>query len=313
MIDRLVIAMGGNAIVKQNQFGTVYEQFANTRTSLVGIVELIRRNHRLIITHGNGPQVGNILIRVEEAIDKAYDVPLGVCVAQAQGEMGYMIQQSLQNALHLNHINKEVVTLVTQVIVDRNDPSIKNPTKPIGPFYSRQQAQKLIDRGLRIVEDAGRGYRRVVPSPVPYDIVEKALIKRLYNEGVLLIVLGGGGMPVYIEEDGRYEGVDAVVDKDLSAYLLAKEINATKLIILTGVEKVKTGFNTPAQRDLDRLTVAEARRYLQEGQFPPGSMGPKIEAAVKFLESGGQEAIITLPEKLIDAFEYRTGTHIYPR
>ncbi|MBI1745569.1 MAG: carbamate kinase [Acidobacteria bacterium] len=312
MSKRIVISLGGNSIIKQNQQGTVTEQFANTRASLGGVVELTRRGYRVLITHGNGPQVGNILIRVEEALDQAYDVPLGVCVAQSQGEMGYMIQQSLQNAFYRHNIRRPVVTLITQTLVDRNDPSLHNPTKPIGPFYTQEQAKKLIERGLTVIEDAGRGYRRVVPSPMPRDIVEKELIKRLFEEEVVLIVAGGGGMPVYREPDGRFEGVDAVVDKDLATAILAQAIGASSILCATGVEKLKLNFRTPAERDLDQLTVSQAEQYLSVGQFPAGSMGPKIESAVQFLKKGGQEFVITLPEKMVEAFDGQTGTRIVP-
>jgi carbamate kinase len=311
MREKIVVALGGNAIIKEGQVGTVYEQFANTRASLVGIVELIKRGHSLVITHGNGPQVGNILIRAEEAREKAYDLPLGVCVAQSQGEMGYMIQQSLQNALLLNHIDRPVITVITQVVVSKGEYIAEKPTKPIGPFYTKAQAEKLMEQGLEIIEDSGRGYRRVVHSPIPYRVVEQDVIKRLLDDGVIVIAVGGGGIPVYIESDGRYEGVDAVVDKDLASAILAEAIGADKIILVTGVEKVKLNFGTPQERDLDQLTVLQAMQYMAEGHFPPGSMGPKIQAAIQFLKFGGQEVIITRPEKLIEAYDGRTGTHIY--
>jgi carbamate kinase len=311
MREKIVVALGGNAIIKEGQVGTVYEQFANTRASLVGIVELIKRGHSLVITHGNGPQVGNILIRAEEARGKAYDLPLGVCVAQSQGEMGYMIQQSLQNALLLNHIDRPVITVITQVVVSKGEYIAEKPTKPIGPFYTKAQAEKLMEQGLEIIEDSGRGYRRVVHSPIPYRVVEQDVIKRLLDDGVIVIAVGGGGIPVYIESDGRYEGVDAVVDKDLASAILAEAIGADKIILVTGVEKVKLNFGTPQERDLDQLTVLQAMQYMAEGHFPPGSMGPKIQAAIQFLKFGGQEVIITRPEKLIEAYDGKTGTHIY--
>jgi carbamate kinase len=312
MAEKIVVALGGNAIIKEGQRGTVYEQFANTRASLAGIVELIKRGHSLVLTHGNGPQVGNILIRAEEAREKAYDLPLGVCVAQSQGEMGYMIQQSLQNTLLLNQILRPVVTVITQVVVPKSEYSAEKPIKPIGPFLTKAQAEKLMQHGIPMVEDSGRGYRRVVPSPIPYRIVEQDVIKRLIEDGVIVIAVGGGGIPVYLEPDGRYEGVDAVVDKDLASAILALGIDASQMIIMTSVEKVKLNFGTPQEKPLDHLTVLEAMQYMADGHFPPGSMGPKMQAAIQFLKFGGREVIITTPDKVIDAFDGQTGTHIYP-
>jgi carbamate kinase len=312
MGEKIVVALGGNAIIKQGQAGTVYEQFANTRASLRGIVELVKRGHSLVLTHGNGPQVGNILIRAEEARGKAYDLPLGVCVAQSQGEMGYMIQQSLQNALLLNHIERPVITVISQVVVSKGEYTTEKPTKPVGPFYSKAQAEALMATGLQMIEDSGRGYRRVVPSPVPYRVVEQDVIRRLLDAGVIVIAVGGGGIPVYLESDGRYEGVDAVVDKDLASAVLAEAIGAGRIIIMTGVEKVKLNFGSPQETELNHLTVLEAMKYMADGHFPPGSMGPKIQAAIRFMKFGGQEVIITTPEKLIEAFDGETGTHIHP-
>jgi len=308
----VLIALGGNAIIKESECGTITQQFANTRIALAGVVELIRGGYDLVLTHGNGPQVGNMLIRVEEARDKAYDVPLGVCVAQSQGEMGYMLGQSMQNLLKLKGINKDVVTILTQVEVDQNDPALQNPTKPIGPFYNEEQAQKLRDRGLIVVEDAGRGYRRVVPSPIPKAVVEADTIRGIVSLGVIVIACGGGGMPVYVEPDGRYEGIDGVVDKDLASGVLATEIAAEKLIILTGVSQVALNFRKPDQRFLSRVTLSEAKRYLAEGHFPAGSMGPKIKAAVEFLERGGKAALITSAEEMFAALNNQGGTWIVP-
>lgn len=307
---KLAIALGGNALIKSGQKGTVYEQFANTREALTDVVELIKQGYEVVITHGNGPQVGNIVIRTEAALDKAYDVPLGVAVAESQGEIGYMIQQTLQNKLHAAGIKKEVVTVVTQVVADRNDPQLKNPSKPIGPFYSKEEIDRVRERKITIVEDSGRGYRRVVPSPIPLDVVEKETIKKLIENGVIVIAAGGGGMPVYIDEKGNYEGIDGVVDKDLATAVLAEKIGAKEMIILTGVEKVFLNYNKPAQKALDRLTAADAKRYLKEGQFPEGSMGPKIRASIQFLERGGKKVIITSIDKLLEAMKGKTGTII---
>lgn len=307
----LVVALGGNAITRDYEEGNIYQQFANTRRALVGIMELIRQGYRLAITHGNGPQVGQELIRVEEAEHLVPSVPLGVIVADLEGGMGYMIEQSLQNSLHLAGLEREVVTVLSQVIVDRNDPSILNPTKFVGPFYNREMAEQLRrQRGYQLREDANRGFRRVVPSPYPRTIVEANVIRRLIDDGVIVITAGGGGIPVYYEPDGRLEGVDAVIDKDLASAILALDIGAEELYILTAVDQVALDFATPEQRFLSTLTLEQARRYLGEGQFPAGSMGPKIEAAILFLERGGQRVIICSVENMVHAIQGRTGTQI---
>ena len=304
--------MGGNAITKKGEEDTIARQFRNTRESLSGIVELIRDGYNLAITHGNGPQVGNAILRVELARDKTPVLPLGICVADTEGGMGYMIEQSLQNRLDKEGIKREVVTIVTQVIVDREDPSIKEPTKFIGQYYPRQEAKKLAkDRGWVVKEDRGKMWRRVVPSPIPLEIVGKKTIKSLVEKGVIVIAAGGGGIPVYVEKDGTLEGVDAVIDKDRASAILARDIEAELLLILTEVEKVSLNFGTLLQMDLDKLTVEEAKKYQKEGHFPAGSMGPKIEAAMQFLESGGREVIITSIPKAYDAVKEKTaGTRI---
>ena len=307
-----VVALGGNAITKKGEEDTIARQFANTRESLSGIVELIRDGYHLAITHGNGPQVGNAILRVELARDKAPILPLGVCVADTEGGMGYMIEQSLQNRLKKEGIKRDVVTIVTQVIVDENDPSIKEPTKFIGQFYSRPEAKKFAkERGWMVKEDRGKMWRRVVPSPIPMEIVEKKTIKILVESGVIVISAGGGGIPVYVMGNGALEGMDAVIDKDRASAILARDIGAEMLLILTDAEKVALNYGTLLQMNLDQLTVDEAKQYLKEGHFPPGSMGPKIEAAIQFLESGGKEVIITSISKAFDAVKKRTeGTRI---
>jgi len=290
----VVVALGGNAITREFEEGNITQQFANTRRSLTSVVELIARGNKVVITHGNGPQVGNALLRVEETRHLVPPLPLGVIVADLEGGMGYMIEQCLQNKLNERSLCKPIVTILTQVLVDKDDPSIENPTKFVGPFYKQGQVKELeTKRGWTIKEDTGRGYRRVVPSPLPREIMSKDIIKNLLNQDAIVIAAGGGGIPVYKEESGWLEGVDGVIDKDLAAAVLAHDIDAKELFILTSVDKVAINFKKPGQRNLDHLTVDEAKNFLQEGHFPPGSMGPKIEAAILFLEQGGERVIIT--------------------
>ncbi len=310
---KVVVAIGGNAITREFEEGNITQQFANTRRSLVGVVDLIEQGYRVLLTHGNGPQVGNALIRVEETRHLVPPLPLGVIVADLQGGMGYMIQQSLENKLHKRGVEREVVTIVTQVIVDKDDPSILNPTKFVGPFIPAEKVEQLRrQRGWTIKEDPGRGWRRVVPSPLPRRIVEAATVRELCERGTVVIAAGGGGIPVYVEEDGTYEGVDGVVDKDRTAAILGRDVGADELFILTAVEKVALNYRQDNEVLLDRMTVSEATRYLEEGHFPKGSMGPKIEAAIQFLKSGGKQAIITSIDRLTDAVKGTTGTRIVP-
>jgi len=306
----IVVALGGNAIIEEGTEGTITQQFANTRKSLAAIVGMIADGHKVVLTHGNGPQVGVHLIQNEAASAQVPPSPLGVIVADTQGSMGYMIAQSLANTMHLKGIKKDVVTVITQVEVDPADPSMLNPTKYVGPFYKADQVEKLRDRGWIIKEDPGRGFRRVVPSPIPLDVIEKDTIRDLIDEGKIVIAVGGGGIPVYREADGRLEGVDAVIDKDRASALLANLINADELVILTGVDKVAINFKKPDQKVFDHLTVAECERYLAEGQFPKGSMGPKIEAACDFVRRGGARVIITSLENATLAVEGKAGTEV---
>lgn len=308
-----VVALGGNAISREGEVDTIAQQFANTRASLEPIVKLIRDDYKLAITHGNGPQVGNALLRVELARGKAPILPLGICVADLQGGIGYMIAQSLQNRLHRERIDRPVVTLVSQMIVDRDDPALSNPTKFIGQFYTEEQARRRQkESGWVVKQDSDRGWRRVVPSPRPLKLVEGETIKELVARGTIVITAGGGGIPVYIEEDGTYEGVDAVIDKDLGAAVMARDIGASLLLNLTDVEKVALNYGGENQQNLDRMTVAQARKYLAQGHFPPGSMGPKIEAAIDFLEKGGKEVVISCLEKGYEAVIGDAGTTIVP-
>jgi len=306
-LSLIVAALGGNAIIRPGQKGTIQEQFDNTFESMGHIAHLVRAGHRVVLTHGNGPQVGFIMIQVEAARGKVPYMPLNVDVAQSQGSMGYMIAQSLVNQLKDHHLDTRVAPVVTQVLVDPDDPAFGHPTKPVGPFYSREEADEFERCGHIVVEDSGRGWRRVVPSPLPVDIVEAGVIRELVQDGVIVVACGGGGIPV-VEEDGDLKGVDAVIDKDLASSLLAAEIGADVVMFLTTVDKVSLNYNTPGQVELDRLTVEEARRYLAEGQFPPGSMGPKILAAVEFVEQGGERAVVCRPEGVVEALDGRGGT-----
>lgn len=309
MTKRIVVAFGGNAILQKGQEGSVHEQFANTRKAIDRVVGLIREGHDIVITHGNGPQVGNMMMRVDKSRGFAYELPLGVCVADTQGEMGYMIAQSLQNRLHLEGISRQVAAVVTQVLVDRDDPSIVRPSKPVGRFYSEEEAASMMGQGKHMAEDAGRGWRHMVPSPIPRKVVESPVIETLLEHGVVVVACGGGGMPVYLEKDGTYEGVDGVVDKDRASAVLASEIHADELVILTEVDKVALNFNRPDQVFLDSLTVGQAREYLAEGHFHAGSMGPKVEAVCDFLDRGGKKAVIASLDQAFEALHGRAGTH----
>jgi carbamate kinase len=308
-----VIALGGNAITRPEKEDTIANQFANTRQSLDGIVELARDGYKLVISHGNGPQVGNAILRVELARGQAPILPLGICVADTEGGMGYMIEQSLQNRLKRENIDRPVTTIISQVLVDFNDPQIKNPTKYIGQFYSEDEARQFEkERDWVMKKDANRGWRRVVASPRPLAVVEADTIKTLIDKGTIVIAVGGGGIPVYIDDKGNLEGVDAVVDKDFASAVLAREIRSEFLLILTSVDKVAINFGKPDQRFLDKMTVSEARQYMSDKHFPPGSMGPKIEAAIQFIEGGGREVIITSIENAGQALRGNVGTRIVP-
>jgi carbamate kinase len=308
-----VIALGGNAIIKEGQEGNIYQQFANTRESLAGIVELIRLGYNIIITHGNGPQVGNYLIRVESAAHKVPRVPLGVCVAGTEGDMGYMIEQSLQNRLHREGIDRQVVTILTQVLVNQNDPAMQNPAKFVGPFLKEKDLPRLREETDWVIkEDPGRGYRRVVPSPIPLAVVESVVIKKLVKDGIIVIACGGGGIPVYYMDGYILEGVDAVIDKDRASAVLATEVGAEIFVMLTGENAVYLNYKTPVQVTLSRFNISQAKEYLVAGHFPAGSMGPKIEAAIQFLEAGGKKVIITSPELVVQALEGKAGSRIIP-
>lgn len=307
----MLITLGGNAILPVRGTGTFEEQCAITRVSLEPIARLVEDGVEVVLSHGNGPIVGNILIRNEAVREQIPPMPLDVCGADSQGGIGYMMQQILQNELRRIGLERPVATLVTQIVVSERDPAFRRPTKPIGPFYNEEKARQLArEKGWTVVEDAGRGWRRVVPSPVPLEIVEIEAIRRLLKAGAVVIAAGGGGIPVTRQWDGSLHGVEAVIDKDLASSLLARMLGFEVLVIITGVERVALHFGTPAQRDLDRATADELEAYLEEGHFPPGSMGPKIRAAIEFSRAGGKEVIITTPERIREALAGETGTHI---
>jgi len=309
-MKRLLIAVGGNSLIRAGEKGTIHEQLANARRTAAAIVGLIRSGYHIVITHGNGPQVGASLLRSERAASQVPSQPLDVCDAVTQGEIGYLLQQCLHNELHLAGLDTPVVTLLTQCVVSGEDPAMTHPSKPIGPFYSRSDAEERRRLyGWQIVEDAARGYRRIVPSPAPTEIVELDVIRDLVDHGVLVIAAGGGGIPV-TEMDGRLEGVEAVIDKDRASALLAAQLGVDVFVISTDTDYVYLDYRKPNQRPLKQVTVEELEQHLEEGHFPPGNMGPKIESVLRFLRSGGKEAIITSYEYLEQALRGEAGTHV---
>jgi carbamate kinase len=314
--ELIVVALGGNAISRPGQVGDIPQQFENTSYTAQYLAGLIGAGYQLVITHGNGPQVGNVLRRVELAAREVYRLPLYICGADTQGGMGFMIAQCLNNALHCKGLSRIVPTIVTSVEVDANDPAFRNPTKPIGSFYRKDKAEELIrEHGWEMVHVPSQGYRRVVPSPEPKAIVELELIRRLVDAGESLVAGGGGGIPVARDENGAWHGVEAVIDKDRTAALLGRTLDAPVLLIVTSVERVALNYGTPLEKPLECLTASEAKRYLAEGQFPPGSMGPKIEAAIEFLRDCGAadaRVIICDIEHMAEALAGRSGTRIEP-
>lgn len=306
-----VIAIGGNSLIKDEQHRSVEDQYQAAKETCAHIAAMIKDGWNVVIGHGNGPQVGFILRRSELSAHELHEIPLDVCGADSQGAIGYALQQNLYNFLHQIGINKQVATIVTQVEVNRDDRAFQNPTKPIGSFMDQAQAERRRQEGWNVVEDAGRGWRRVVPSPLPMRIVEEAVIKQLIAAGVIVVAVGGGGIPVVADESGNLKGIAAVIDKDYASSLLASSIGADLFIISTAVEKVALNYGKPNQQWLDHLTLAQAKEYLAAGgHFAKGSMAPKIQAVVNFLERGGQEAIITNPENLERALAGKTGTRI---
>ncbi len=306
-----VVAFGGNALLRPEDRGTHEEQIARAKQAARWLAEIVVRGYQLIVVHGNGPQVGNILIQAEEASTKVPPQSLDVAVAQTEGSMGFLLQQAIRNRLDSIGASGEVATVLTEVQVDPNDPGFKRPTKPIGPFFTRYRAEALErDLGWTMREDAGRGWRHVVPSPRPLRILNTAVVTHMLEWAKVVIAAGGGGIPVVRGRDGQWRGIEAVIDKDYASSLLAAEMKADLYVILTGVAKVSLDFGKPGERAIDRMTVDEAEKHLREGQFPAGSMGPKIEAAIQFVRGGGSEVVITDVEHLREGLEERAGTRI---
>ncbi len=308
-----VVTLGGNAILPAKGKGTIEEQIRVAAEARAGVADLIAAGEEVVLSHGNGPIVGNILIRNESAQDIIPPMPLDICGADSQGGIGYMLQQVLNNQLGKRGIRKPVVSLVTQCVVAADDQAMRNPTKPIGPFYDRMRAKELGSaKGWEFLEDAGRGFRRVVPSPRPIEIVEWEAIRSLVSSGAVVIAAGGGGVPVVRDEDGALRGVEAVIDKDWASAVLATQLGARRLLVLTSVPRVALDFGQPTEREVAQLTVDEARAHLDDGQFPPGSMGPKIGACIAFVEAGGEKAVISAPESVCEALAGNAGTAIVP-
>jgi len=307
----LVIAIGGNSLIKDARHMSVPDQYAAVAETARHITDLLERGCRIVITHGNGPQVGFILLRSEHSRGLLHQVPLDSIVADTQGALGYQIQQALENEFRRRGLKKSVATVVTQTLVDRDDPDFARPSKPIGQFYTREEAEdRMRVEKWAMVEDAGRGWRRVVASPKPVRIIEAEVVRHLVEDGYVVVAVGGGGIPVVADEHGMLSGVAAVIDKDLASAVLAQQIGADMLVISTAVEKVCLNFGKPDQCALDSMSVAEARKYIAEGHFQPGLMLPKVEACVQFIENGGHEAVITCPEALSAALDGRTGTRV---
>lgn len=306
-----VVAIGGNSLIKDERRPSLAGEIEALRETSIHVASMLMRGWDVVLTHGNGPQVGFNLLRTELAAAAAPALTLDVLGAQTQGSIGYLIQQVLGNELRRRNIRKRVVTVVTQTLVDPDDPAFHRPTKPIGRFYGKDEAERLqVDRGWRMVEDAGRGWRRVVPSPMPVEIVERLTIKGLVYQSIVVIAAGGGGIPVVRGEDGDLKGVEAVIDKDLASSLLAQSIGGDLLLICTAVERVALHYGKAEQQELTRMTVPQAKQYLSQGHFPPGSMGPKILAAIRFVEATGAEALITSPDSIERALAGEAGTRI---
>lgn len=309
---KVLIAFGGNALIKATEKGTINEQIANAIEAAEMLAPIFLEYSNVVIVHGNGPQVGQNLIRVEEGVTKVPPLPLDVCVAETQGSMGFIIEKAIRNELNKLGIKREVVTLLSQVEVDCSDPAFKNPTKPIGPFYTAYRAKHLMEvEKWPMVEDSGRGYRKVVASPKPIKILGIEALKEIYDSGFIVISGGGGGIPVTKDLDGNYKGVEAVIDKDRTSVLMAIELNVDELIFLTSVPNIFINFGKPEQKAISEMSLEEAMRFYKEGHFPPGSMGPKIEAAAQFLAKKGGEVLLTDAVNLGKAAKGKAGTKIY--
>ena len=312
MVKTALIAVGGNSLIRPGEKGTVAEQLANAERTAQAVVKLVADGVRVVMTHGNGPQVGAGLIRAERAAGEVYDMPLDVCDAATQGEIGYYLQQALTNCLADAGLKVPVATVLTQVVVSADDPALQKPTKPVGPFYSKADAEERARRlGWTVVEDAARGWRRVVPSPEPIDVIEQEVVRKLVNDGVLVIACGGGGIPV-VRQGARLVGMEAVIDKDRASAVLAAELGVDMLIISTAEPTVFVDYKKPTQRVLGRVVASELEAYAAAGQFPPGSMGPKVESVLRFVKRSGGEAVITSYEHLADAIHGGAGTRIVP-
>ena len=308
-----MVAFGGNALLRPEDRGTQEEQIARAKQAARWLAEIVRHDYRLIVVHGNGPQVGNILIQAEEASTKIPPQSLDICVAQTEGSIGFMLQQAIRNRLESVGLGGDVATVLTEVEVDPNDVAFKKPTKPIGPFFTRYRAEALErDLGWTMREDSGRGWRHVVPSPRPLRIMNVKTIEHMLDSAAVVIAAGGGGIPVVRGRDGSWRGIEAVIDKDFASARLASDLHADLFIVLTGVSRVSINFGKPDQKALERLTVAEAEKHLADGQFPAGSMGPKIEASLQFVRASGRQVLITDVEHLREALDEKDGTIIVP-
>jgi carbamate kinase len=310
----VLVAMGGHAFMQRGEHGTIEDHERNADAIARLLMHLVEHDYQIVITHGNGPQVGSLLLQNEIARAEAPVMPLDVLVAMTEGSLGYVLQQSLLNQLRQREIRRYVVTVVTQVLVDEKDPAFQNPTKPVGPFLSRDEAERRRDTmGWKIREDSGRGWRRIVPSPAPIKVIQRHMIRDTARQGHIVVACGGGGIPIKTEADGRYAGIEAVIDKDLTSSVLATDIGAELFVILTAVPQVYVNFGQPTQQALGAVTLQEVERLFAEGHFPPGSMGPKIEGIIRFLRAGGKRALVTDATDLPEALEGRAGTHFIGR
>jgi carbamate kinase len=317
MVDKnkkvAVVAVGGNSLIQDEKHQTVGDQYVAACNTVVHIVDMIQEGYNVVITHGNGPQVGFILMRSDLSRTQIHPVPLDSCVADTQGAIGYNFQMALANEFKKRGMQKQAVTVVTQVLVDKDDPSFLKPTKPIGKFYGEAEAKERKEKeNWDIMEDAGRGWRRVVASPLPLEIIEEKSIKTLIEADFTVVAVGGGGIPVIRDKEGHLKGAAAVIDKDYASALLAGRIHADTFIVSTAVEKVYLNFGKPDQKALDKVTVDELNKFIAEGHFKPGSMLPKVKAVINFLKNGGKHAIITNPENLARAVKGKAGTHVFP-